>query len=422
MRGHDRGYLFSGGRLSESLDGHQTTALSEVERISKDQFLATTVDTLVESICAKAAIEKLVIFEDRMSMDQAETKIEVTGRFEYGFSRGERGFANGHQLTFYLPFSGEPSLWQLQPNTYSSMPPCGQVDSRTSVLSIALSNTSNTDQSWYQGELQQQLKGIRDYLSWQEPMLAQYERELSAQVRAAVERRRGQLGQLQNLAATFNIPLVKKEGMPDFRPIEVQRKIAKPLPRPPATGYKAEPAIASENYEDLLGIIRHAGASFEGTPQTYLPLGEEGLRDNLLSHINVVFEGKATGETFRKYGKTDIRLEEETRSAFVAECKLWGGQKVLVEALDQLLGYLTWRDCKSSLILFNKDVAGFSGIQETIANALKTHRGYLREKPSGRAGEWRVVFQSAEDQGREVTVHVFAFNLYVAPERASKRR
>ena len=95
---------------------------------------------------------------------------------------------------------------------------------------------------------------------------------------------------------------------------------------------------------------------------------------------------------------------------------------MLVEALDQLLGYLTWRDCKSSLILFNKDVAGFSGIQETIANALKTHRGYLREKPSGRAGEWRVVFQSAEDQGREVTVHVFAFNLYVAPERASKRR
>jgi hypothetical protein len=408
--------------LSETLDSHRTAALSEVERIAKDQFLATTVDTLVENICAKAAVEKLVIFEDQMSMDQAEAKIEVTGRFDYGFDRGERGFADGHQLSFYLPFSGESSLWQLKPNTSSSMPPRGQVDSRNSVLTIALSNTSHTDHSWYQSEFQRQLKGIQDYLSWQEPMLAQFERELPAQVRAAVERRRTQLGQLQNLAAAFNIPLVKKEGMPDFRPIEVQRKIVRPLPRPPATAYKPEPAIADEIYETLLGIIRHAGASFEGTPQTYLPHGEEGLRDNLLSHINVVYEGKATGETFRKYGKTDIRLEEETRSAFVAECKLWGGQKVLLEALDQLLGYLTWRDCKASLIMFNKDVAGFSDVQETIATALKAHSGYLREKPAARAGEWRFVFQSAEDQGREVTVHVFAFNLCVSAERATKRR
>jgi hypothetical protein len=321
MRGHDRGYLFSGGRLSETLDGHRTAALNEVERVPKNQFLGTTVDTLVESICSKAAIEKLVIFEDRMAMDQSETKIEVTGRFDYGLDRGARAFANGHQFSFFLPFSGEASLWQLQPNKYSSMPPRGHVDSRTSVLTISLSNTSNTDQSWYQSELQQQLKGIRDYVTWQEQLLAQFERELPAQVRAAVESRRAQLEQLQGLAAAFNIP------------IEVHRKIAKPLPRPPANGYKAEPAIASELYEDLLGIVRHAGASFEGTPQTYLPLGEEGLRDNLLSHINVVFEGKATGETFRKYGKIDIRLEEETRSAFVAECKLWGGQKVLLEAL-----------------------------------------------------------------------------------------
>jgi hypothetical protein len=138
--------------------------------------------------------------------------------------------------------------------------------------------------------------------------------------------------------------------------------------------------------------------------------------------LNAVFEGKATGETFRKYGKTDIRIEEESRSAFVGECKLWGGEKVLLDALDQLLGYLTWRDCKAALVLFNKDVAGFSGVQETIASALAKHRGFLRGKETGHAGEWRFVFQSAEDPAREVTVHVFAFNLFVAQERAGKKR
>ena len=206
------------------------------------------------------------------------------------------------------------------------------------------------------------------------------------------------------------------------KPIEVAKRMMRPLPHPPVAGYKPEPAINSETYEELLAIIRHAGASFEGTPQTYVPLGEEGLRDNVLSHINVVFEGKATGETFRKYGKTDIRLEEESRSAFVGECKLWGGEKVLLDALSQLLGYVTWRDCKAALVIFNKDVAGFSGIQETINVSLREHSKFLRAMNTGRAGEWRFVFQSQEDAGREVTVHVFVFNLYVVPERPAKKR
>jgi hypothetical protein len=216
--------------------------------------------------------------------------------------------------------------------------------------------------------------------------------------------------------------MVKKSGMPEFRPIEMAKRVTKPLPRPPAAGFKPEPAISDATFEEILAVIRHAGASFEGAPQTYKPLGEEALRDNVLSHINVLYEGKATGETFRKYGKTDIRIEEDTRSAFVGECKLWSGEKALLDALDQLLGYLTWRDCKDALIVFNKDVAGFSSVQETTAASLKTHARFLREKPTGRAGEWRLVFQSAEDAAREVTVHVFVFNLYVAPERGSRRR
>lgn len=87
----------------------------------------------------------------------------------------------------------------------------------------------------------------------------------------------------------------------------------------------------------------------------------------------------------------------------------------------QLLGYVTWRDCKAARVLFNKDVAGFSGLEATIDVSLRAHPKYLRAIDTGRAGEWRFVFQSQEDTGREVTVHVFAFNLYVVPERVAKK-
>ena len=58
--------------------------------------------------------------------------------------------------------------------------------------------------------------------------------------------------------------------------------------------------------------------------------------------------GDASGERFRRKGKTDICVEVANRAAFVGECKTWGGPKVANDAIDQLLGYLTWRDCHAA--------------------------------------------------------------------------
>lgn len=422
MRGSSFNQLFSDGDLSAALDSKLSGIKRSVNNIPREQFLATSADTLMEHLCEPLAIEPLVLHEEQMQMDHAETQVDVTGRFDYDMGRGGRVHTTGHRLTFYIPFTGDANLWKLSPSMWISVMPRGDVDPLRSMLTLSITNTSNTEPERYKQELESSLNGIRQLIASQKKLLDRYHSRISGQVRSTIEHRRAEVEKLHGLTSAFTIPMVKKSGMPEFKPIEVSKRITRPLPRPPAAGYKPEPAITSATYEELLAIIRHAGASFEGTPQTYVPLGEEGLRDNVLSHINVVFEGKATGETFRKYGKTDIRLEEESRSAFVGECKLWGGEKVLLDALSQLLGYVTWRDCKAALVLFNKDVAGFSGVQAKINDSLRAHPKFLRSMNAGRAGEWRFVFQSQEDAGREVTVHVFAFNLYVVPERAAKKR
>jgi hypothetical protein len=422
MRSRTRDYLFSDGDLQGSLDTQVRAAAASVEKLPREQFLATTPDTLVEHIVASHSIEPLVLHEDKIQMDQQEVKIDVSGRFDYGLGNEGPVSTAGHRLTFYLPFTGDPGLWQMRPNMYFSVMPRGQVDASKKTLAIALENTSNTGPEWYKAELQSGLNMIRQLVQAQTQMLSKFHGELPHRVRSAIERRRSEIERMHGLARAFDIPLVKKPGMPDFRPIDVPKRIVAPLPKVGAGGYKPEAAISDESFETILSAIRHAGASFEGTPQTYRPLGEEGLRDNLLSHINVIFEGGATGETFRKYGKTDIRIEEESRCAFVAECKLWAGAEGLLKALEQLLSYLTWRDCKAALVIFNKNVAAFTSVQETVAASLLKAKGCLRTKDTRGVGEWRFVFQSAEDPAREVTLHVFAFNLYVAPERSVKKR
>ncbi|GAB2683443.1 hypothetical protein GCM10027037_00320 [Mucilaginibacter koreensis] len=60
------------------------------------------------------------------------------------------------------------------------------------------------------------------------------------------------------------------------------------------------------------------------------------------------------GEAFNKSGKTDILLKyaKEGTNIFVAECKIWKGQKKFAEAISQLLSYLTYWDSKTALMTF----------------------------------------------------------------------
>jgi hypothetical protein len=84
---------------------------------------------------------------------------------------------------------------------------------------------------------------------------------------------------------------------------------------------------------------------------------------------------------------------------------------VVIEALDQLLDYLIWSDCKASLIPFNKKISGFSGIQKTISSVLPVHASFIRYKSEQPVCEWRAMFRSREGIERGVTVYISCFIL-----------
>jgi len=129
--------------------------------------------------------------------------------------------------------------------------------------------------------------------------------------------------------------------------------------------------------------------------------------------LNGHYEGVATGETFRKSGKTDIRIEDSNRAAFITECKVWEGPKKLYEGIDQLLAYLTWRDCKTAFLVFNKHNANFSDLLSKIPEVFRNHSKRMKEISVSESGEWCFIFRSQDDDSRLLYIHVFAFNLYV---------
>lgn len=153
----------------------------------------------------------------------------------------------------------------------------------------------------------------------------------------------------------------------------------------------------------------------EKTPSSYRSFGEEDFRNLFLPHLNSISTSTTTtGETFNKNGKTDILVQNtDGENLFIAECKLWKGETLLKEAIDQLLDrYVTWRDSKLAIIVFNKDMKDFSGLIEKAHSALKSHSKYKRTEQVDDNTNQIFIFKHPQDESKEVKVSLLLFNYY----------
>ena len=354
-------------------------------------------------------------------MHQTETQVDVSADRVRYFHMGdtEPFCVPGTQVDVDIPFTGEERLLHYRTNPHFPLPVRAEVMQASIRISILLPH--DVERERFKEEYERQLQRLRKCFAWSHDQVMAYNQRLPHLIQKAIADRRERLRKHAGIADLLNIPLAARVGAPSIAPVKITVRRPTALPVPPKTGLAREPGIEDESYERILHFIRHQGRTFERTPSTFAVHGEEDLRDIVLAQLNGGFQGEATGEVFRKNGKTDICIEQDDRAAFVGECKLWNGAASLTKALDQLLGYLTWRDSKASLLIFNSKVKNFSKSLETVPKAVGRHPLYLRGLPCEEQGEWRVQMRSEEDEGRRVTVHVFIFNLYHEPALGASR-
>ncbi len=417
-------YLFADNDLDGILRQNlQNRVGPEIDKISKDQLLSVPKEDIIEHVFAELSASPIELHEDRMESSESETKIDVSGDPNRYFSRDRGGpfYAPAHQITIDVPFSGDHQLWTMKPNSWKSVFPRGQItpgrraDALGNLRLVYTVPVDNLNEESLKNEIQRDLELIRFYVGGSASQVEAYNAQLKQAIESAIDARKERISKTEGLASRIGLQVRRNPNAPDPVPINLKRKIVRPLPTVSAGSFEPEYGIEDATYEHILNVIRHEIATFESTPVTYANLGEEDLRNILLAHLNGHYEGDATGETFRHRGKTDIRIEADNRAAFVGECKVWTGVAGLSSAIDQLIGYLTWRDCKASLVVFNKKVKDFSSILSKCPEQLRAHGAFKREvKEHASANEWRVCLRSPVDEGREIMVHAFLANLFVS--------
>lgn len=152
----------------------------------------------------------------------------------------------------------------------------------------------------------------------------------------------------------------------------------------------------------------------ELSPQALSAMGEEDLRSHFLVQLNGAFQGQATGETFNFQGKTDILVRVDGKNIFIAVCKFWKDEKSFLATIDQLLSYLSWRDTKAAVILFNRN-ADFTAVLAKIAESGPKHSNFKRDLGKSDESTFRYVFVQPNDVNREIMLTVMAFDIPTSP-------
>lgn len=399
-----RNYLF---REHDSFGVKRATTqamLEEITRYDGNRLLNTNTDDLVNYFVDKHKIDIPVLLEDQMQLDAQESNRDVSRRSDYGFEKGPVIVAGTH-ITLEVPFTGDPDLFKIQPSTHS-MPPVGIVRGQILIFEY-WSESPDPDQ--FTVVKDKWLVEIKQYLQWHHQTFDEFNQSLPALAREAIEARKQKLLSSQNMVASLGIPLKRSSNPPQtFSAPEVKRKIVQPPPSSKGA-YVAEPILEENEYQNILGIMDNMVHVMERSPKDFHNMGEETLRSHFLVQLNSQYEGKASAETFNYEGKTDILIRSGDKNIFIAECKFWGGQKMLTETIDQILGYLTWRDSKAAILIFNRN-KDFSKVLDTIPSTVQAHPNCKTQESQSRT-RFRYTFRHKNDAAKLLHLTVIAYDI-----------
>jgi hypothetical protein len=405
-----RDYLFCRVSIFDALRS-QTAALTKaVQALESNYLLNASEHDLISSLVAQFRLDVPVIKEDEIHVaDFLETDVDVSQDPTRLFSdRSEAFYIKGNKTIIAVPFSGDPRLFAVQPQTYSLNPPAADIVGDELHLTYV-----RTDQNAepIKAEYTQAVAQIKAHLESLRDSAHGFNQQLEPLSRQLVSERKRKLLADAGMVAAIGLPIRKRQGMPTTYAVPVQRR--KPsIERPPVTvsQFKSEPALPTEEYDEILKIMKNMVCVMEQSPHAFEKMGEEDLRTHFLVQLNAQYEGQATGETFNFQGKTDVLIRAEGRNVFIAECKFWRGEKEFHNAIDQLLSYLSWRDTKTAIIIFNRN-ANFNEVLTKVADAAPSHTCFKRHLGKSDESTFRYVFHQPHDKNRELLLTVMAFDV-----------
>jgi hypothetical protein len=312
-------------------------------------------------------------------------------------------------IRYMIPFTGNIVLLKYRPNPYQMN--TVEVYTKDNCLCFEVINFED-DPTKIKGDFEGKIKFLKEGLKNSQKQVNEHNNNLKMVIEQSFKAKKARILKDREILASLDVPFKKREDLSGTYSIPTPnfRKQITIEPEVTEEDYNPEPTLNEQVYFEIIKTINDLGKVFERSPESYKDLKENDLRNIILSFLEAGFEGSATGETFNKYGKTDILLRYENLNAFIGECKFWKGKESYLNTISQLLKYLTWRDSKAAVIMFvnNKDI---SPVLENIKTVTPTHPNYLGFVDEKSESWFNYRFHINDDKNREVKLAVLLFHI-----------
>lgn len=402
--------LFTKYELRGTVANQVGTMLAKIDAIATDEILGTDPERLADYCQAEHTVEIPHLLVDDVEVEQSDAKVDVShDRTRYVRDRTQPFFIPGTTVTFFVPFAGDKALFGMRPSEFSLNPPKAIVGDGELLLRYQL---TMHDAEGVRAAFDKDLEQIQSTLEVQRRDIEPQNTSLRDVALNRIAERRDKLRADQGLVADLGFPTRRRTGAPNTYTVPTRRKrVSTRRPTPETAPAKPlEPELAVDVYEEILAIMDNMVSVMEQSPHAFITMGEEELRTHFLVQLNGQFEGNATGETFNYEGKTDILIKQDGRNIFIAECLVWNGAKSLVQKIDQLLGYASWRDTKTAIVVFSRR-KNFSKVLSQIAPTVRNHDKTVNELEVPGESRFQFILEHRDDPERHLTLAVLAYDV-----------
>jgi len=406
-------YLFyTKGYLRDFLESQKLEIKEEIYGFGEDYLLNISEEDLAQSLIEKHILESPALKTDeKYLLEPKEVDVDASedpNRIIFEFDRGKPFYIKGTSITVVIPFEGDNELFNYQPLTFSTVVLHGVIYENE--LHLDYTTTEHNSDS-LKKEVEHDIQQIKSHLDWVKNDVNNFNNSLESYVKNLIKTRKEKLLKDRNLVSALDIPIKKQSNYSRTFAIPVSsKKIKIELPNVKAEKFKPEPTLPMKIYDDILSLIQNMALVMERSPKAFSRMGEENLRDHFLVQLNGQYKGQAMGEVFNYQGKTDILIRYENANVFIAECKFWKGEKKLSKTIDQLLKYVTWRDTKIAILLFNRS-KNFTDVLNKLSKIIKIYPCYKREDEIMKETTFRYILHQPDDSNREIILTIMAFNV-----------
>ncbi|MCR9161171.1 MAG: hypothetical protein ACE37F_13100 [Nannocystaceae bacterium] len=397
---------FSSIRVGDVLGRFSSKFRESVEQLPRQTLQSSNEHELAQEVASRHELVVPFIDFDDVGVDSGMR--QVLGEHMGAIYAAQHGkLYEKETVIFRLSYRGKQEFFRCYDSTQSLNPARIFFDDGKLCFEV-LSLSMNKEE--IVGQRDRTLAFLRQFLSPVAYAVESWNDGLERRALQQIQARKKDLESRDEFLAGLGTP-VQKSRPPEAVTITppVRRKKIHVERRSTTKVRPADPTLDDKTYQDILECLASYARTMEQHVATYLAMGEDDIRANLLGLLKASFDGSASGETFNRIGKTDILLQHEGNNLFVAECKFWGGEKHYHATLDQLLGYLTWRDSKAATLLFvrNKSI---ENVLDEIRAKTSGHPAF-REDLGESDGMFHFRFELPHAAGSFVRVAVMTFHL-----------